>query len=56
MTLSSDHDTLQSLSEGSVVKHFDPCTDIDWDSPAKSVWRLDGPVSRYRSEPARRAA
>ncbi|MFE5475832.1 diiron oxygenase [Nocardia sp. NPDC056541] len=37
MTLSSYHEVLQSLSEGSVTKHFDPYVDIDWDSPEFAV-------------------
>lgn len=46
MTATATHDTydemLLSLSEGSVTKHFDPWTDIDWDNPDYAV-RHDDP-------------
>ncbi len=40
--LQTYEEKLQTLSEGSVHQHFDPWTDIDWDSPDFAV-RLDDP-------------
>ena len=65
MTLSSYHEVLQSLSEGSVTKHFDPYVDIDWDSPEFAVhsddprWIMpeEDPLGRhpwYKAQPVER--
>ncbi|MEV0856125.1 AurF N-oxygenase family protein [Nocardia fluminea] len=65
MTLSSYHEVLQSLSEGSVTKHFDPYVDIDWDSPEFAVhsddprWIMpdEDPLGRhpwYKGQPVER--
>ncbi|MCA2207075.1 AurF N-oxygenase family protein [Nocardia rosealba] len=62
MTLSTYHDILQGLSEGSVSKHFDPYVDIDWDAPEMAVhsddrrWIMptEDPLGRhpwYRAQP-----
>ena len=34
-------ETLATLSEGSVRRHFNPYTDIDWDAPKFSVTQND---------------
>ncbi|TCJ97417.1 AurF N-oxygenase family protein [Nocardia alba] len=65
MTLSSYHEVLQSLSEGSVTKRFDPYVDIDWDSPEFAVhsddprWIMpdEDPLGRhpwYKAQPVER--
>jgi hypothetical protein len=65
MTLSSYHEVLQSLSEGSVTKHFDPYVDIDWDSPEFAAhsddprWIMpdEDPLGRhpwYKAQPVER--
>jgi hypothetical protein len=41
-------DTLQTLSEGSVNRHFDPYLDIDWDSPELAI---DGHDPRWILSP-----
>ena len=57
--------TLQTLSEGSVRRNFNPYTDIDWDSPEFAVtpnderWILPAtdPIGKhewYRSQPKER--